>query len=227
MKDSAEYAARFKKLCTKIKKDFDAPDEFPLIEPLEALIDACLSYLTTESKAKSAMKKIRSEFVDFNELRVARHDELIMVMGKTFPQVREVIEQLTGILQSIFDKEDSLGLETLKECGKREAKAFLESLEHSNPYIVSSVMLHSIGAHAFPMHPAMFQMLRDQNVVNPKSDMADVQGFLERQISASEVHYMYAMLRHFTDHYKAETPTAKKTTKKATKKTTKKVAKKK
>ncbi len=222
MKDSAEYAARLKKLCSKLKKDYEGSESVELLDPLEALIEAILSYEVTQSKARSVLKKIKSEFVDFNELRVARYDELTAVMGKSYPQAREASEQLTGVLNFIFEKEDKLSLDILKEMGKREAKAYLESLEQTNAYIVSYVMLYALGAHAFPMHPGIYQMFQEEEVVNPKSDMADIQGFMERQIAASDIHYVYGMLRDCADGHKAEKKPAKKI---SAKKTVKKVAK--
>jgi len=199
MKNSAEYAAILKKLCNKLKRSGKTPIAISLTSPITALVLACLSEAATESKAQASLNKLESVFVDYNELRVARLDEIIDILGKGFPQGKAVAAQIISLLQQIYDDQDSLSLDNLTESGKREARAFLEKLNGITPYIVSRVMLQGVGAHAFPVHEQLLEVLRKEAVVHPDADAAEVQGFLERQIPASQIHKTYAMLRHFAD----------------------------
>lgn len=73
MKDATEYATRLKKLYSRLKREIDfTPKEEELVDPTTTLISACFSVVTTQSKARAAMNKIRNHFVDLNELRVSR-----------------------------------------------------------------------------------------------------------------------------------------------------------
>lgn len=229
MKDSSKYSTKLKRLCTQIKKDDTVPAEFEQRKPLVELLLGCLSEHTTESKAITALHKLETYFVDFNELRVARLDESIEALGKTYPHARDVATTLSKVLKSVQDKLDELDLDFLLEGGKRDAKSFLEELEGVTPYIVAWVMLRSLGAHAFPVNEQMMTMLREEEVISPNADVAEVQGFLERQISASKISETYALLRHYADNFKeTKTSKSKKTTKTTSaKKTTKKTTKKK
>ena len=232
MKDSSNYSTKLKRLCTQIKKEDAVPAQLEQHKPLVELILGCLSEHTTEGKAQTALHKLESYFVDFNELRVARLDETIEALGKTYPKAKVVAITLSTVLKSVQDKLDGLDLDFLQEGGKREAKAFLEELEGITPYIVAWVMLRNLGAHAFPVNEQMVIMLHEEGVIAPDADAADVQGFLERQISASKIIETYALLRHHADNFKetknsSKTSKSNKTTKttrspKTTKKTTKK-----
>ena len=212
MKNSAKYAVRLKALCKKLKRE--APpsvmSKAKPLDPVSELLLSCLSAVTTENKARIALRKLNSNFVDYNELRVCRVEEIVEVLGKGFPQAREVARQMIGLLKQIFDQLDRLSLDNIKEDGKREAKMFLENLQDATPYIVSRMMLRVAGAHAFPVHQKMYEMLRSEEVVNLASDIDDVHGFLERQISASEVHSIYALLRRHSDNFKPPRASAKK-----------------
>ena len=229
MKDSIEYAPRLKKLCSRVNREASTTPKTDLVDPCAAIVLACLSAVTTENKARLGFSRLRHNFVDFNELRVSRFDEVADILGKGYPQNKEIARQIISLLKQIYNARDSLNLDDLREGSKRQAKTFFESLEGADAYIVARVMLLSIGAHAFPVHKQMLQMLRGEDVVPVKANASDVQGFLERQIPASENRKTYALLRRRADNFRVKRTnkakgTAKpaKSTKKATKKNKKK-----
>jgi endonuclease III len=216
MKDATEYALRLKKFHSQIKREIDIAPKEDMVDPTTALVLACLSMVTTQSKARAAMNKIRNHFVDLNELRVSRVEEITDLLGKGLQQAKEIAHNIIVLLQEVYDKCDTLDLTSLQEGNKRDAKAFLTELDSSTPYIVAYVMLHSIGAHAFPVHPQMLTMLRREEVIDPEATASQVQGFLERQFTASDVRKTYAVLRRYADsaQFKCatqKTPKTKKT----------------
>ena len=229
MKDSIEYAPRLKKLCNRLKRETAATPKTDLIDPCTAIVLACLSAVTTENKARLGLSRLRHTFVDLNELRVSHFEEVADILGKGFPHRKEIAQQIIGLLKDIYNTHDSLNLNDLREGSKRQAKAFIESLEDANAYIVARVLLLSIGAHAIPVHQQMLQMLCKENVIPANANEADVQGFLERQIPADQNRKIYALLRHRTDSLRikqtSETKGPAKSTKKTTKSTKKRAAK--
>lgn len=226
MKDSIEYAPRLKKLCNRVNREAGTTLKTDLIDPCTTMVMACLSAVTTENKARLGLSRLRHYFVDFNELRVSHVEEVADLLGKGYPQSKEVALQIISLLKQTYNARDSLNLDDLREGSKRQAKAFFESLEDANAYIVARVMLLSIGGHAFPVHKQMLQMLRAENVVPANATAANVQGFLERQISADQNRKIYALLRRRADSLRikrtSETKNTAKSTKKATKTTKKK-----
>lgn len=238
MKDSSEYGAKLKKLCNRLQRSGGKAEVLEGQDIVTEILLACLSVYTTESKARTALSKLRSSCVDYNELRVHRISEVMEVLGKNFPQSRDAARQLLALLQSIYNKEDCLDLEHLRDVGKREGKAYLESLDGSSTYMVSRATLFGLGGHAFPINEQMLTMLREEEVVDKDASEAEVQGFLERQITASRINKVYALLRQHADEFKpakskkvVKKPAVSKkkaTTKKsATTKAAKKVSKKK
>lgn len=225
MKDSAEHEASLKRLCNRVRREMGAPAVPELSDVVTELILGCLSESATEAKARSSLNRLRTGFVDFNELRVCRAEEIVEILGKGFGHGNATAKKIIAVLREVYDLRDSLDLTDLAEGGKREAKAFFESLENANPYIVSRVMLNSIDAHAFPVHEQMMKMLLDEEVINAKADAAEVQGFLERHISATAIRKTYFLLRKYADGHRGKRKTTKKAVKKTAKKTTKKKAK--
>ena len=230
MKDSAEHSARLKRLCNRLRHSRDKVEPASDTDPTTEMVAACLSVVTTESRARTALNKLRRGFVDYNEVRVSRADEVAVVLGKRFPQAKAVAVQMLQLLNAVFASQDSLNLEFLQAGGKREARLFLESLEGMTPYVAAQVMLQGLGAHAFPVNEQMLAMLRGEDIITPDADAAEVQGFLERHLPASEIHETYTKLRTYADSYRgtksrSKAKVAKKKT--ASKKTAKKSSKKK
>lgn len=214
MKDSAEHGAQLKRLCNRIRREMGTPTVPAGQDPTTELVLACLSASSTEAKARAALNRLRSNFVDFNELRVCRPEEIAEILGKSFPQGYEVAVTILAVLRELFDLRDSLDLTEFAEGGKRDAKIFLEQLENATPYMVACVMLHSLGAHAFPVNAGIIEMLREEEVTTPKADAANVQGFLERQLSATTIHKTCALLRKYADSYRGKAKASRKNTKK-------------
>jgi len=202
MKNSVEYASRLKRLCNRLQRSGVKAAEADDADVTAELVLGCLSMYTTEGKACAALNRLRSYFLDLNELRVSRVPEVMEVLGKNFEHGREAAERVLQVLRSVFDKQDRMDLDNLRGMGKREAKTFLGDLDGTCPYVVSWVMLRALGAHAFPMHEGMLTMLRGEEVVQPTADMATVQGFLERQIPTERIKKVYSLLRRHADNFK-------------------------
>lgn len=202
MKDSSKYGARLKALCTRLRREKSSGTEVAGSDVTTELVMACLSEYMTESKARAGLNKLRGALVDFNELRVCRVEEIAGILGKNTPNASEAAEKTVTVLGAVFAANDSMDLSHLQEGGKREARVFVEGLEGADAYIVARVMLRSMGAHAFPVHEQMMKMLQQEEVVLASADAADVRGFLERHISASEIAKDYAMLRYHADKVK-------------------------
>ncbi|MBN1845661.1 MAG: hypothetical protein JW810_08265, partial [Sedimentisphaerales bacterium] len=204
MKDSSEYGARLRTLCNRLKRAGSKAAEPPLGDVITELLLGCLSEHTTESKARSALNKLRSAYVDCNELRVSRVTEVMEILGKSFPEGKTTAERLLKLLRTLYNQRDNIHLEFLKEMGKREAKAYLEGLDGISPYVVARVMLRGLDGHAFPVHEPLLTMLRAEEVVDPEADAVTIQGFLERHVTSSRIHKLYALLRWHADHFKGQ-----------------------
>lgn len=208
MKNSAEYAKKLNKLCTSLKKGKDATelvDSSIIDDATSVLVFACISEYAQMAKAQVAWRKLRSSFVDFNELRVSRQREIVIALGKNYPGVDIVSPRLVKLLHAVFEKYNGLDMAGLQDMGKREAQTVIKDLDGITPYIYSFFVMYFLDAHAFPLNETMFDVLRKEDVFNSASDFDDAHGFLERQIPAAKSKEVFAMLRNYCDHYNLQT----------------------
>jgi len=187
-------------------------------DPLEALIYGILSEKVAERQAQTAWKRCKKHFVDLNDLRVARPDEICDLFGKETDEIREIGLVLAKVLFSVFDKHHEMTLSSFRDMGKRQARQELEGFNGISAFALGYCMLMGLDAHAIPVNDRMVQYLQAHELVDPNADVATIEGFLAKQISAKESTEFYTLLRQESESSSLKKGTGKKTTKKKTKK---------
>ena len=190
-KHAEELRALFKRLMKEAK-------HAPAVrqEPLKALVRGAMSYDVSDHKADDAMKHIEKEFVDLNELRVATDLEIAELLGVRYPNIEHRVELITRSLNAIFEKEHTLNVDRLATISKRDARQFLRDLTpEMHPFVEAYVMLHSFDGHAIPVDAEIVAYLLEEEIVDEKATIVDVQKFLEHHIKAEECHDFYTVIR--------------------------------
>jgi endonuclease III len=222
MKNSKEYGARLQKLYRGMKRAHPKAQKAIHDDPIEALIFGIVNEHASETATERAMKGFRETFVDWNDLRVSRVEEIVEILQDDNAKNRATAFALLTALRAVFDEYHTLSLQTLKKIGKRPAKQAIEALDGVGHFVVSYCMLTALQGHAIPLTEGMMTYLKRNEIVDPEADARDIEGFLTRQVAAKNAYEFYSLLRHESESPKI----AKKKTKK-TRKTTKrrKVAK--
>ena len=215
MKDSKKYADKLLKEFRSLKREHGKVAKPKYEFSTDAMIYAIVSENMTDSAAIAAIKKLSRHFVDWNDLRVSRVEEIVDVLGKDSSENRAVAETLTQSLNTIFNKYDVVNLDALKEAGKRQAKALLEKLLPSSRFVINYTVLTALDGHAIPLTPKMLDYLKGNELIQSDAAIEEIEGFLDRQISAQQAYEFYAVFRHASESAKAND---KKNDKKETKK---------
>ena len=216
MKEGTYYAAQLKKLYAKLCQSAPPPSIPEPDDPLSRLVISILSVGCSDVEAEQAVNQALTVMVDLNEIRVSNAHELDKAMGSVIPHGVRRCQCLIDALQGIFKRENRLSLERLKGLARREARHYLEQLEGVDEHAAAAVTLWSLGGHAIPVNDMLLQALRDEEVVNPSSDRAEVQAFLERHVSAADAKAFCIIMRSFAESSpqalrKSRTGTAAKT----------------
>ncbi len=195
MKNSKEYAQRLQKLYRGLKRAQPKVEKVAYDDPAEALIYGIVHERMNESAAHRAIKGLRSAFVDWNDLRVSRVEEVVEALGEDTPASRTAALALTSALKDIFDEYHKVSLQALKTQGKRPARQCLERFEGVTPFVVNYCLLTALQAHAVPLTDDMVAYLKQHKLIETNADQEDIEGFLTRQIAAKDAFEFYALLR--------------------------------
>ena len=232
MKNSKEYSKKVQKLYCLLRREYPKVKKAVYDEPADALVYAVVSENMSETAAESALKRFTNYFVDLNDLRVSRAEEIVEMLGEDTPVTRDTASTLTRALRDIFDAYNTVSLAPLKRIGKRPAKQVLEKMDAVSHFAVNYCMLTSLQGHAIPLTKKMIEYLRSNELVHAGADEQETVGFLTKQISAENAYEFYALLRRESESRKgrikkkAKKVKSKKATTKRKKTKTKKKTKK-
>lgn len=208
MKNSKECAKKIQNLYRTLKHKNPKVQEVSYETVMDAVVYSIISENMSEKAAESAIKGIYEYFVDLNDLRVSRVEEIVEVLGENTPTTREAASKIIKVLQAIYNEYHKVNLEALKKLGKRPARQVLEKIDGTSNFIVDYCMLTSLRGHAVPLTENMIKYLKMNELVDSDADEQQISGFLTKQISAKNGYEFYALLRHESEKQKG---TVKKT----------------
>lgn len=197
MKDGTRYAAQVRKVYSRLRRQAPQWKSPEGDDPIRQLAVAILSRECNEEVAQRAVDRLLHSMASWNEVRVSTPAEVQRCLGNTIPHVLARSKHLITTLQSVFDRENRLSLDRFRNLGRREARQRLEELDGVDELIAASVMLWSLGGHAIPVSDKLLQALHRAELIHPSADRAEVQAFLERNISATEAKEFCRVMRSF------------------------------
>ena len=216
MKNSKDYSKKIQKLYRSLSRKYPKVQKVSHEKVIDAIIYAVISAEMSERMTDSVIKKLAGYFVDLNDLRVSRSEEIVEVLGKDNHVTMNIASTITMILNGIFNEYHKVSLEALKKIGKRPAKQALEKLDGTSRFVVDYCLLTALGGHAIPLTDKMIKYLKTSEFVNPDADEQQIGGFLAKQISAKKGYEFYTLLRHESESAKAKKKTKAKKTRKKT-----------
>ena len=225
MKNSKEYAKQIGNLFRSLKQKHAKIKKIIYEDPIEALVYAIVSKDISEYAARGTMKKLKEHFVDFNDLRVSRTEEIVEIIGADAESGRNLAQELTHTLGRVYEKYNMVSLIPLKEMGKRPARKELEKLGIDSDFVINYCFMVALGGHVIALKPKMLEYLRAGEFVHPNATDEEIGGFLARQISAVETYKFYVLLREKSERGGKKTKKTQKKT--AVKKTAAKTVNKK
>jgi endonuclease III len=208
MKNSKEYSKKINNLYRSLKRKYPKISQTNHEQVMDALIYAIICEKMSDRKTESAIKRFNEYFVDMNDLRVSRSEEIIEMLGENTPATMCIASTITKVLRSIFNQNHKVNLEGLKKIGKRPARQTIEKIDGISRFVTDYCMLTSLQSHAIPLTETMIAYLRNYELVDAEADEQQIAGFLTKLIPAKNGYEFYTLLRH-----ESETQKSKKTTK--------------
>lgn len=166
---------------------------------LDEFLLSFLMWESTTAKARGALRRVRECVVDYNELRVCLPHELGELLGERYPRAQERTERLHAALTDLYRREHAMSLARLAEAPKREALAYLASLEGVPSYVAARVFLVTLGGHAVPVDDRLLAMLQTEGLGECGSTPEAAGAWLERHVRATEALQTHLLLQAWAD----------------------------
>ncbi|OWK35887.1 endonuclease [Fimbriiglobus ruber] len=170
---------------TLLKKKFPAPPEPDKRPVLEEVVYAICREGVPSAKADAAYARMRSEFFDWNEVRVSTIQEVANVF-EGLPDAGDRAKRVVEFLQEHFERTYSFELDDLEKKGLKQAAKQLARYKDKgvSDFVVAWVTQRSLGGHAVPLDEPTLRVLRRLNVIEEGEidDLEAVRGSIEHFI---------------------------------------------
>jgi endonuclease-3 len=156
---------------------------------------------TTRTVADRAFKNLRTQFFDWNEVRVSSPHEIEEVIPGV-PGAGERAQRIIGVLQYWFELKYNFDMEDLAKKGLKDAarqvarmlsevaKSGMKEagkvplrLIDGNDYVVASVIQYGLGGHAIPLDAPSLRVVRRLGLVDDDAENLEA-------VRASIEHYI-------------------------------------
>jgi endonuclease-3 len=170
------------------------PTNGNLTDHLAAVI---ISRGTGTSNAYKACTKVMAEFVDWNEVRVARWGEIERMLRPQLGREEspEAARRLVYCLQQIFQKRGDVDLSGLAKTSPAEARRFLLSLDCVDRDEANLVLLLGLGDPVMPVDSDVLRASKRMGVVSNTATKLQAQRALETVLEGEDLHACYLALR--------------------------------
>jgi len=169
-----------------------ATSDDPVLPVLEQFIFALCRENSTQEQAQLAFSNLRTQFYDWNEVRVSSPRELEEAMaGLSDAETRA--QRLIAFLQNVFETTFSFDLESVQKKGLKQASKSLLGLGttlgfgSTSEYIGAWVVQRTLGGHAIPIDAPTLRCTRRLGLVDcPAEDQEAARASLEHLVPKSK-----------------------------------------
>lgn len=175
--------------------DADPAHRPPECCPLTSqLVFSMLVWESSVPRAGTAFRRLFDSFADLNDLRAALPAETAAALGESYPLARERAERLRAALMDIYKREHEMSLHRLLVMPKRDARAYVASLDGVPPFAADRVALLALGAHCMPVDERLRAVLVGAGALDPALPLPDASAWLERHVRAADALAVYHAL---------------------------------
>jgi endonuclease III len=169
-----------------LKKKFTCPPppETPRAV-LEEVIYAILREGVPPQQADSAYTKFKSEFIDWNEVRVSSVQEVTDALAE-LPDSGNKAKRITDFLQEHFERTYSFQLDDLEKKGLKQAQKQLGRYkDHGvSDFVVAWVSQRTLAGHAVPLDEPSLRVLTRLGILEEEiEDLESARGTIEHYVS--------------------------------------------
>jgi endonuclease-3 len=136
---------------------------------LEQFIFGLCRENATLEQAQQAFSNLRSQFFDWNEVRVSSPREIEEALAGLC-DTESRAQRLIAFLQEVFETTFSFELESVQKKGLKQAAKALLGFGASNDYVGAWVVQRTLGGHAIPIDAPTLRCARRLALVDASTD---------------------------------------------------------
>jgi endonuclease III len=168
---------------------------------IEALVQQILDLGVPEKSSRDAMKRLRDEFIDWNDMRVATVREIEDVLGARYPKVREKSEDLRHLLADLYTAFRRMDVrEALAGDGIETLRALPETSNIRRDFVDRALLL-AVGITVFPCDEEQLRLLKFLGGCSKAWTLQQAQKRIEESLDTEGLDRLSRTLREHVQMY--------------------------
>jgi endonuclease III len=157
---TAAAASDLIKVCNALEERYGHRKPMKFTDFIEALIYQILELGVQEKNARDALRRLREEYVDWNDMRVATVREIEDILGQKYYLVREKAEDIKHLLADLYTAFRRMDLTNLLNAEGIETLRALPETTNVRKDMVERALLLSLDVKVFPCDEDQFKLLK-------------------------------------------------------------------
>ncbi len=158
-----------------------------------------LLWESSSQQAATALKRIMSVVVDYNELRVSRVDDIATWLGDKFPLASNRALRIRAMLSDIYTRQQTVQLSPMLLGSKKDPAHSLQALNGITPFAVARVISLGLGRKAIPVDRRLLALLLKTKHVGAHDTIDAVASQVASITSEDHLIDTLARLQHWSD----------------------------
>ena len=196
-KDKGALTADLLGVCDQLEVRYGRRKPQKIPDFIEALMTQILELGATEKAAKDVMTRLKAEYVDWNDMRVASIREIEDILGAKYYRCREKAEDIKHLLADLYTAFRRMEINDLLTAEGIETLRALPDTTNIRRDMVDRALVMSLDVKVLPCDEEQFRLLKFLGGV-PKH--ANLQNFSKKIEDALDVEGILRLSRVLREH---------------------------
>lgn len=170
---------------------------------IEALMTQILELGAPEKASKDVITRLKAEYVDWNDMRVASVREIEDVLGAKYYRCREKAEDIKHLLADLYTAFRRMEINDLLSAGGTETLRALPDTTNIRRDMVERALVLALDLKVFPCDEEQFRLLKFLGGVPKHANLQNFQKKIEESLDTEQILRLSRVLREHVHTYQS------------------------
>ncbi len=199
--DKNTLTADLQKACDALEERYGKRKIAKIPDFIEALMTQILELGATEKASKDAMTRLKAEYTDWNDMRVASVREIEDILGAKYYRCREKAEDIKHLLADLYTAFRRMEINDLLTAEGIETLRALPDTTNIRRDMVDRALVLSLELKCFPCDEDQFRLLKFLGGVPKHANLQNFQRKIEEALDVDGILRLSRVLREHVHTY--------------------------
>jgi endonuclease III len=198
-----QVLADLTKACEVLEERYGRRKITPIPDFIEALMTQILELGATEKASRDAVARLKAEYVDWNDMRVASVREIEDILGAKYYRCREKSEDIKHLLADLYTAFRRMEINDLLTVEGIETLRALPDTTNIRRDMVDRALVLALELKVFPCDEEQFRLLKFLGGVPKHANLQNFQRKIEETLDTEGILRLSRVLREHVHTYQA------------------------